>query len=355
MTVHHINNKVAICYGIFKVYCRVHESPLLNLTLSQFNTIYILILFCWREFPLLFSSLPLYLTNFQLKFCKHPAAYTHFVSFNFSIANGTSWRVGFTYHKISLNLISYFSNLSFESNSPQHLNFIITDRYMSQYCGTHLTCRVPEPLLSQFIGSEGPCETGEHGFVTGPATHSGCTADLHSGNEASPTAGEVWVLDLEVQSHCLGVQSLWVRLVSSLTVLPDPRVYLKQQRIPSIVTWIVWWQPHFAARGDLSIWIRRHYHRIQRKPQPNGPINYVALQKNGSFLSHRPVGLTGKPELQSSTQKWEEETLPRPLGDVMPPQRSVWRWIFIWNIWLRSLKTCVRQQPWNKHLYNSCC
>jgi hypothetical protein len=43
------------------------------------------------------------------------------------------------------------------------------------------TCSVPEPLLCQFIGSEGPCETGERRHLAGPATRGGRAVDLHSG------------------------------------------------------------------------------------------------------------------------------------------------------------------------------
>jgi hypothetical protein len=66
----------------------------------------------------------------------------------------------------------------------------------------------------------------------------------------SPVGGEVGILDLEVQPHCVCVQTLGIFIVGPLPVLPRLRAHLKHQWNWSI-HWILWWVPQFTARNRL--------------------------------------------------------------------------------------------------------
>jgi hypothetical protein len=128
-----------------------------------------------------------------------------------------------------------------------------------------------------------------------------------------------------VQPHCLGVQSLWVRLVSSLAVLPDPRVHLKQQRNSSNVTRMVWQQPHSSGFVATT---------TQTKGNLNPElIKQVAVQTNGLFLTHLPDRLAERLKLQSLSPRYEYKELNgrnfATIEDTMAPQDSATRWRYI--------------------------
>jgi hypothetical protein len=87
------------------------------------------------------------------------------------------------------------------------------------------------------------------------------------------------------------MQSLWVRLVSSLTVFPDQRVCLKQWN-PSKVKWMVSEESHFADGGRI-IWIRSHDRQNQRQSQPRSD--------KVSFIIEE--GFISQPQVQSPNRK----------------------------------------------------
>jgi hypothetical protein len=151
-----------------------------------------------------------------------------------------------------------------------------TDMYVNQFCALHFTCKVIEPLLSQFIGSEGPYETGEHRLVAGPATHGGCPADLHSGSSVAYSLPAEflnlsWASLLEVRALArLGNTALWRVLPPTVAV---QRISILEMRPPPLlVKWEFWiWKcsptvlvcspcesissaPSWYSHTDMSAW-----------------------------------------------------------------------------------------------------